>query len=263
MRREEIYRFKNFFNSSIPEPLWEYITDPIHFYRFYKTDISSDGKNIVAASEQGDKMHFFNSLTPNIFTLSSNTQEIDEDLIWEEAEHAQNYSVYKYHKVITEINESVILLQEGVTNNTYSISSLTNGTYYFKIAAFNKHGKSYSNCLKINVLLYPPSNFNIYIPRNSFDDDGEILFIWENSTYANNYSLFISNNSETRCNGSLTKMAEGIVSNFYQISGLKSGIYYFKVIAYNPFGSTSSNCIEIQVELPQTGISVPVFNLIS
>ena len=57
-------------------------------------------------------------------------------------------------------------------------------------------------------------------------------------------------------------MAEGIVSNFYQISGLKSGIYYFKVIAYNPFGSTSSNCIEIQVELPQTGILVPVFNLI-
>ena len=57
-------------------------------------------------------------------------------------------------------------------------------------------------------------------------------------------------------------MAEGIVNNYYQISGLKSGIYYFKVIAYNQFGSKDSNCIEIHVELPQADISIPAFNLI-
>ncbi|HDZ18621.1 MAG TPA: hypothetical protein ENH75_10035 [archaeon] len=252
-----------FFNSSNSNPLWAHtITGTGVDY----IDISSKGNYIVAGGRNDGIIYFFNSLIPDAFTLTSDTQEIDDDgkfnLAWEEVGLANNYTIYTYQNYITKINNSVTILQQGLTTNNYSISGLANGTYYFKIAAINNYGKSYSNCLRIEVLLYPPKEFNFYTLSDDPDEDGVVLLRWGSSEFAQNYSLFFSNNSETGCNGPYNKVAEGMTNNSYLLSDLQSGIYYLKVIAYNQFGSASSNCLEIHVELPTPENAIPGYSLI-
>ncbi len=60
------------------------------------------------------------------------------NLIWTESEGENNYSIYVYNNFITKINDSLIILADKTALSTYSITGLTNGTYYYVIIALNQ-----------------------------------------------------------------------------------------------------------------------------
>jgi hypothetical protein len=52
----------------------------------------------------------------------------------------------------------VIEIASGLNNYSYYISGLSNGTYYYVIAAFNTIGNSTSNCINITIAIPPSDN---------------------------------------------------------------------------------------------------------
>jgi len=94
--------------------------------------------------------------TPEIFALSSNMENIDEDgtfdLTWTASSGANNYSVYRHLSYISEINESLTILASEITNLSLGLSGYTDGIYYFIVVAHNNNGDTLSNCISVVVL---------------------------------------------------------------------------------------------------------------
>ncbi|MHA1823964.1 MAG: hypothetical protein ACTSXM_08930, partial [Promethearchaeota archaeon] len=92
---------------------------------------------------------------PGDFTLSSNAGEPDTDgifdLSWTAASLANNYSVYRSSSFITEIDGSVTLLANEITDLNHALSGYEDGTYYFIVVAHNNYGDTLSNCIEITV----------------------------------------------------------------------------------------------------------------
>ena len=116
---------------------------------------------VVAFNEDGNKnsnsLNVISELVapPGNFTLSTNAGNPDSDgtfnLLWTVSNSAENYSVYLHEGYITEINTSVILLQDGVISNSYAVIGLNDGSYFFKIIAYSKYGNGESNCINVQV----------------------------------------------------------------------------------------------------------------
>ncbi|MBA7513085.1 hypothetical protein ES705_05095 [subsurface metagenome] len=92
---------------------------------------------------------------PDDFILSSNAETPDDNgnfnLTWTSADRALNYSVYQYSSYITEINGSLTLLGDGITDLSLALSGYTDGTYYFIAVAHNAYGDTLSNCIEVVV----------------------------------------------------------------------------------------------------------------
>lgn len=95
------------------------------------------------------------ALPPDNFDLSSNAEIPDDDgsfdLLWTESLRAKNYSVYQHSSYITDINISLTLVNEGLTNTILNLTDYENGAYYFIIEAFNDYGSILSNNLFVEV----------------------------------------------------------------------------------------------------------------
>jgi len=193
-------------------------------------------------------------IPPEVFTLTSDAGAPDTDgifnLIWTDSNHADNYSIYVYDNYITEINGSLTLLADQIAVSPYSISGLTNGTNYYVVVAFNMYNNFTSNCISINVKIFPPSSFILSSDAETPDTDGSFHLIWTDSIHADNYSIYVYDNYITEINISLTLLADQIAVSPYSISGLTNGTNYYVVVAYNKFSETISNSIKITVELP-------------
>ena len=96
---------------------------------------------------------------PDPFTLSSDAETPDTDgsfnLTWTSSALADNYSVYHHYSYITEINGSLTLLADEITELSLILSNYLNGSYYFIVVAHNNNGDTLSNCIKIIVEIPP------------------------------------------------------------------------------------------------------------
>jgi len=93
--------------------------------------------------------------SPSMFSLSSDAGSPDDDgtftLNWSLADGADNYSVYQHSSYITEINESLTLLAEEISELNLLLSSYPEGSYYFIVSANNEYGFTLSNCINVVV----------------------------------------------------------------------------------------------------------------
>ncbi len=107
-----------------------------------------------------------NAFAPKLFILSTNAGSPDTDgtfdLIWEESVFALNYTVYQYTSYITEINSSLTVLADGITDLKFVLSGYPDGTYYFIVIAHNDQGSTKSNCIKV-VVQQQQDEINLYI----------------------------------------------------------------------------------------------------
>ncbi len=72
------------------------------------------------------------------------------NLTWTESEDTANYTIFQSDQLITELNETVIML--GDLNETFfSCILYPKGTFYFRVRANNEFGHTLSNCIKIIV----------------------------------------------------------------------------------------------------------------
>ncbi|MFX1316401.1 MAG: hypothetical protein ACFE9T_11095 [Promethearchaeota archaeon] len=103
----------------------------------------------------------YNLKAPSNFTLYSDAGTPEDDdgeftLSWDSSDRAVNYTIYRYHQFISEINGNLTIVAEGVTDLSLPLSGYTNGTYYFIVVAYNVNGDfTLSNCIEIIVAIQP------------------------------------------------------------------------------------------------------------
>jgi hypothetical protein len=71
--------------------------------------------------------------------------------LWTSSSGADNYSIYRYSGLITQINGSLVLVADQTATSPFPITGLTNGVYYFIIVAYNQDGETLSNCISVDV----------------------------------------------------------------------------------------------------------------
>ncbi|TFG24362.1 MAG: hypothetical protein EU533_02200 [Promethearchaeota archaeon] len=130
-------------------------------------------KNMYGITQEELTITYISNL-PGLFTLTSTADDPDPDgafdLAWTTSSLADNYSIYSYNAPITNSNiNDATLLGSGYTELQYSISGLTNGTYYYTILSLNEYGQEISNCISIVVEIPPTNGGQAKIPfGNSF-----------------------------------------------------------------------------------------------
>ncbi|MFX1456218.1 MAG: hypothetical protein ACFFDB_12660, partial [Promethearchaeota archaeon] len=106
----------------------------------------------------------YDILSPKPFILShsAGTPDIDGQfqLNWTISIGADNYSIYIYNSLITEINGSVTSVT-GVTDLNYSMS-LDSGIYYILVRSYNETGSTDSNQIMITVDIPPEGVFDLF-----------------------------------------------------------------------------------------------------
>jgi len=191
------------------------------------------------------------ALPPGSFNLSSDAEDPDYDgiifLNWTESRGADNYSIYLDDEIITEINENITLIQEGITDLNHT-ASIWSGLHYIVAVAFNESGHTFSNNIFVDVRMLPKL-FVLTSDADPIDIDGSFVLNWTESFGADNYTVYVHDSFITEINGSVAIRAEGITDTNYSISGLYDGDYYYLIGAFNEFGNTSSNCIKVHVEV--------------
>ncbi|TFF94478.1 MAG: ABC transporter substrate-binding protein [Promethearchaeota archaeon] len=189
-------------------------------------------------------------LTPEPFSLFNNADYPDDDgsfdLNWTLSDRVDNYSIYQYSSYITEINESLILLESEITDLSVALSDFEDGAHYFIVVAHNEYGDTFSNCIEV-VVEKIPGNFTLSSTAENPDDDGNFVLTWSESSDAKSYSVYLYSNYITEFNLSLTLLADKIIVLSMALSGYPEGTYYFIVIAHNDYGDTLSNCVEVTV----------------
>ena len=92
---------------------------------------------------------------PGQFFLSAFAGSPDIDgnfsLFWSSSSEAQNYSLYTFNSLITEITDSADLLMKQNATSPISISGLLNGEYYYVVVAHNLLGDKMSNNVHVTV----------------------------------------------------------------------------------------------------------------
>ena len=221
----------------------------------YGIDIDSyDNVFITGESESSDdNNHLFllkYSPFPDDFNLISLEDMPDIDgnftLSWSESLDTDNYTLFLSTNYITEINENLTKIIDGYANCTYKVENLAEGTFYFKVVAFNEYGSTSSNCLKTRVK-YVPTEFYLYNNTQDFDTDGIINLTWTNSSGVDNYSVYVNNVFIHDFQNKGTLISEGIIDNFFQVGKFTNGDYFFVIFANNEVGQTMSNCIKVKV----------------
>ncbi|MFX1259397.1 MAG: Loki-CTERM sorting domain-containing protein [Promethearchaeota archaeon] len=199
------------------------------------------------------------------FTLTTDADIPDLDgsfnLIWTDSLYVDNYSLYFSDSYISEINSSVTLLADQNATSPFLIFGLTNGTYYYIIVAFNEFGNTNSNCLPVEVKLFPPYPFTLTTDASIPDLDGSFNLTWTDSLYADNYSVYFYDSYITEINSSATLLADQNATSPFLISGLSDGVYYYIVVAYNKFGEIKSNNIMVQVKKKVLETFIPGYSL--
>jgi len=199
---------------------------------------------------------------PDDFTLSSDAGKPDLDggfeLSWEESFRANNYSVYIHSSYITEINGSLTLLVDNITDLELTLTGYSDGTYYFIVVAHNDYGDTLSNCLEITVEIpTPPGEFTLSSNAGDPDTNGNFDLEWTNSSGTLSYSIYRYSSYIKEINGSLTLLVDDITDLGFALTNYENGVYYFIAVASNDDGETLSNCIRVAVLK-----SIPGYNLL-
>ncbi len=98
-----------------------------------------------------------------------------------------------------------------------------------------------------------PGDFVLSSNADDPDTDGAFDISWTSSVGVDNYSLYMSNESITYVSKKHTLIAKQDVNSTVPISGLRTGAYYFTIVAYNETGQTFSNNINVSVQIPPPG----------
>lgn len=249
--------------TEINETLSSLINNTIEV-SFHVSGLESDDYYfiVVAFNQYGQSLsnciHVSVQISPYSFTLTTDADPIDTDgvfnLTWDVSLYADNYSIYMYDKLITEVNSSIGILEEGFKFLTYPISGLSDGDYYYVVVAYNEFGNISSNCIKVLVRLAPGA-FTLNSTPDIPDSDGVFDLTWTVSLRADNYSVYMYNHYISEINSSLTILAKEVLQYDYHISDLSNNRYYFIIVAHNTYANTTSNCITVIIGKPPGSFS--------
>ncbi|MBN2156813.1 MAG: BspA family leucine-rich repeat surface protein [Candidatus Lokiarchaeota archaeon] len=130
---------------------------------------------------------FDGGVDPNAFdfTLTSTADEIDLDgqflLEWTASYRANNYSLYVYTDLITDLNSSLTVVSNQTDDVAHLIDNYTDGTYFFIVEAHNGYELTLTEC--IEVVVYIDREITVHSPAEtiSLSPDSQLVIQW-NST---------------------------------------------------------------------------------
>lgn len=107
-------------------------------------DMNSNCLGINVSSDIGNE---------NVSLYYNDTVQNDRSfwLNWTDSFNADSYYLYMYDTPITEFNSSLILIEEGLINNSYYMKDILNDEYYFIAVAKNQFNNLTSNCIGVNL----------------------------------------------------------------------------------------------------------------
>ena len=84
------------------------------------------------------------------------------------------------------------------------------------------------------------------------DNNGMFHLNWNASLWADNYSLYSHDSVIYEINGNGTLISEDLTNFSHAISGLGDGTYYYAILTRNKAYNSTSNCVAVTVEFPDS-----------
>ncbi|MFX1476876.1 MAG: nitrous oxide reductase family maturation protein NosD [Promethearchaeota archaeon] len=100
-----------------------------------------------------------------------------------------------------------------------------------------------------------PGTFTLSSDAGTPDTDGNFNLIWTASAKTDNYSVYRYTSFISEINESLILLADQNGISPFSITDLPNGKYYFIIVAINENGQILSNCIAVNVEISNNGVS--------
>jgi len=186
---------------------------------------------------------------PDAFSLTANASIPDYDgnyiVNWSNSLYADNYTLYEYDNPITEINGSLTIITNEITEINWTFSNKPSGRFYYIVEAGNKIGSTLSNCIEV-LVGHLPMPFNLSTTANNPEPYGNYYLNWSISQYAINYSIYESNQSITELNNTIL-LAKGLTNTSYIFANKTNDHYYYVILAANEYGNISSNIIDFEI----------------
>ncbi len=176
------------------------------------------------------------------------------NLTWTRSAYADKYLIYIEDSYISSIDNLTPF--NTTTELRYSLINVTKGKYYARVRAVNYVGDIVSNCIEI-IVNKTPSEFILKSNAESPDLDGSLRLEWGRSENADNYIVYVSERFISEINES-QKILSSTTNLSQYIHNLRTGTYYFVVVAENEFGKSMSNCISVSVENENTEPEVKI-----
>lgn len=172
-------------------------------------------------------------------------------LRWNNTLGYDNYSLYYSDYPIIEVNQTIPLVKEGLTNDSYIVSNVPDDTtIYYIIVAFDESGNVSSNYVMVQISFGLPGEFMLFSSAEDPDTNGNFILTWSDSDGASNYSVYYYYYPITKFNDSLIEIIKETNNLTQFLSEFTNGTYYFVVFAFNDYGNSSSNCLRIFVQIP-------------
>ncbi len=169
---------------------------------------------------------------------------VDQDVLsdsflldWDDVVGAETYSVY--------LNNSFLI---DVSASQYLLSGLVNGTFIFKLLAYDSDtglSSAFSDDLTLVVKIsesIPVLATPVWTTENHTSTTGNLTLTWDSVLLADEYEIFL--------NGSSSKIVSSLSTDFLN---LENGTYYFTIVATNTsleISSSTSAVLEIIVSIP-------------
>jgi len=148
---------------------------------------------------------------------------------------------------------------DGIYEGT--ISNLVEGIFVINISVYAGDDYKFERFTITLNIVQPPQVVLLSSDADNPDLDGTFDLIWTSSEHADNYSIYVYNRYITEINSSVVLLKDQIGISPYLISGLLDGTYYYVVVAFNEYGNTSSNCIQVMVSGSIDEIIIPGYSL--
>ncbi len=135
--------------------------------------------------------------------------------------------------------------------------------YKFKLNDNDYKDKNSNNLNYLPIVTDSPGNFTLSYNEYEVKKYKSFNIYWTNSSGADNYSIYESDEYITEINGNTDLIKNGIKALFYKISYKNYSTNYYIAVAYNETGNITSNCIRINSDwaekallMTEMGISI-------
>ena len=217
-------------------------------YYYVVSAVNTAGESANSTQVQAQPV-LFPSVPTGLSPIPGNNQVI---LSWNVSPGATSYKVKR--SIVR--GGPYTIVASGVTNTTYTDTSVSNGTtYYYVVSAVNLSGESANSTeVQATPALLPPS-----VPTGLLATPGnnQVVLSWDVSTGAASYNV----KRATVSGGPYTIVASAVMNMTYTDTSVSNGtVYYYVVSAVNASGeSANSTQVQAQPFLPvpaaPTGLS--------